>query len=118
MFNRAFFRKAWNVMDTFDRVVCVGLSAFAFLSCTALAVSAAHGWMQRAEIVCVGIALGLWPWTTIPRDSRNLRLINSICGDEGPRGIFCSLEREHRGDHKHFYSNGGAIGWSNKGGAS
>ncbi len=49
------------------------------------------------------------------RDLRKWK--RSLCLDNcGPRGLFCVLEPGHRGDHKHFRSNGGMIGWPNKAG--
>lgn len=114
-----FFREAWQKMDTFDRVYCTGMSAFAFVSCTALALFVAHGWMKRLAVFAVGIALGKWPWYQIPQESLRLRMLGSICGDNsGHSKFFCVLEPEHLGDHKHFHSSGGCIGWPNrKGGA-
>jgi len=42
-------------------------------------------------------------------------ILASICGDSsGPHGVFCTLEPKHRGEHKHFHSSGGAIGWRNR----
>lgn len=47
-----------------------------------------------------------------------LRVVAAICADNsGPKEIFCTLEPGHPGDHKNMLSNGGGIGWRQKGGA-
>lgn len=114
-----FFRKAWRTMDLFDRVVCVIVSAVGLFGCLAFVFFGPRpSWPELILIVAVSIALGFSPWTMIPKQSREARILRSICADTyGPRGLFCVLEPGHRGDHKHFLSNGGMIGWPNKGGA-
>lgn len=114
-----FFREAWGTMDTLDRVICITMSAAVLFAATALALFVAHGWINRAAVFAVGIGLGLWHWYQIPRDSLRQKLVSSICGDNsGPRSLFCNLEPGHPGDHRNFRSNGGCIGWPNKGGVS
>ena len=109
-------RKQWERMDTFDRIVCLGLCAFTAIACAALAVFVAHGW-SRIGMVCVGIALMRMVWFQIPTESLRSKILTSICGDDsGPEKCFCVLEPDHPGDHKRFHSSGGMIGWPQKGG--
>jgi len=116
-------------MDRFDRCVAWFITAVA-LGGGALLIS--RGWHHAswAEIVltaCVAMLLARWPWITIPKQSRDAKILASICGDcayrvtDGGRlsaePIFCVLEPGHPGDHKNFHSSGGMIGWPRKGGA-
>jgi hypothetical protein len=107
-------RKAWAAIDPFDRVVCIALSSLGFFGCMTIAVFVAHNWQGRALAIGAALTLAVWPWQQIPADSHRMRLASSVCGDNsGPRSMFCVLEPGHFGDHKHFSSNGGAIGWPN-----
>jgi hypothetical protein len=113
-----YYRRAWKQMDVCDRVVCLLLSSFALFGCGSLVVLVAHSWTERIFTSAVGLAMAHWPWVTIPADLRRYKLQASVCGDgSGPKGLFCTLEPGHRGDHKNFRSNGGMIGWPQKGGA-
>jgi len=103
-------------MDRFDRIFAWMLSVFVVAAATILVVRF-HTWKDLITIGCVCVALVAYIWLDIAKQSRRLRLCSSICGDNsGPADYFCTLEPNHPGDHKHFHSSGGCIGWPRKSG--
>jgi hypothetical protein len=117
MFMLGGIRKIWPELDVFDRVFCLSMSSLAVAGGAALLTSY-HTWKDIGGIVPVMFVMAWYPWVTIPRQLRDQRLRNSICGDNsGPTGGFCVLEPGHPGDHKQVYSWGGSFSWPRKGGA-
>ena len=102
-------------MDRFDRGFRWFMSALAVSMCSLLLFRMNTG-KDILLIVTVCIVLVRYTWVEIPKKAAERNLLASICGNEGPwsdsRGVyFCVLEPGHPGDHKHFHSSGGVVGW-------
>ena len=96
-------------MDTFDRVFASMLSTV--VVCAAVILLKDYHHVGDVILILAGqFALIAFIWKNIAIQSRELKILQSVCGDRNGRFV-CTLEPQHPGDHKHFHSSGGVAGW-------